>query len=242
MKRLHCVCVQVDDDAFFKEGGFNKKGFNIILYKIRPTKKVKMPTTKKVVLNSSYGGFSLSKTVMHRYRKANGILTVDDERWFFTHSVKRDDPVLIQIIEDVGLKNAGGGLMKLSIVEIPDDVNDWEILDEDGAEWVAETHRIFNNAPCDEMPRKVVINVKYGGFSLSNLVKQQYLARKNLHLDRYVQRDDPELIEIIESVGLDRAAGDHAQFAIVGVPTDVEWEIAEYDGNETVVEKHREWC
>jgi len=204
-------------------------------------KTVQMPA-KKIVLNSSYGGFSLSKPVMHRYREAKGILSPDDERWFFTHSVKRDDPVLIKIIEDVGVQNAGGGQMKLRIVEIPDDVIDWEILDEDGVEWVAEAHRIFNEAPCDELPRKVVINVDYGGFSLSKLVKQQYRPEKTAHLDRYVERDDPELIKIIESIGLDSAAGDQAKLAIVGVPEGVEWEITEYDGNETVVEKHREWC
>ena len=73
-------------------------------------------------------------------------------------------------------------------------------------------------------------------------MKQQYLAKKNVHLDRYVERDDPELIKIIESIGLDSAAGDQAKLAIVGVPEGVEWEITEYDGNETVVEKHREWC
>jgi hypothetical protein len=205
-----------------------------------PMPSKKMPSKKKVVLNSQYGGFSLSKPVMHRYREAKGIVlrSSDDE----THSVKRDDPVLIQIIEDVGVQNAGGGLTKLKIVEIPDDVHDWVILDVDGVEWVAETHRIFDEAPCDEMPRKVVINVDYGGFSLSNLVKQQYLAKKNVHLDRYVERDDPELIKIIESIGLDSAAGDQAKLAIVGVPQDVDWEITEYDGSETVVEKHREWC
>ena len=197
---------------------------------------------KKVVLNASYGGFSLSKTVKKQYREANGIVNKQDERWKFTHNVERDDPSLIQIIESVGLDNAAGARMTLRIAEIPDDVPSWSIIEDDGMEWVAEKHQIFDDPPSDSRPKKIVINVIYGGYSLSKLVKQMYFeAVPEKKMDSDVERDDPVLIGIIETVGLDKASGAHAKLEIVGVPADTEWDIMEYDGAETCVERHRVW-
>ena len=212
---------------------------------------------KKIVLNASYGGFSLSKTVKKQYRAVNGIVSKADERWKFTHKVERDDPSLIQIIESVGLDKAAGARMTLRIAEIPDDVSSWSIVEYDGVEWVAEKHETFDDPPNDSSrPHKVVINVKYGrGFSLSKIVKQMYFEAilpekkksSDWNIDNDVERDDPVLIGIIESVGLDKASEGggthhhHAKLEIVGVPTDIDWEITEYDGAETCVERHRVW-
>jgi len=55
-----------------------------------------------------------------------------------------------------------------------------------------------------------------------------------------INRCDPVLIQVIEELG-DVANGDHAELAIVEIPDDVQWEIAEYDGSEHVAEKHRVW-
>jgi hypothetical protein len=56
--------------------------------------------------------------------------------------VARDDPVLIQVVEELGEK-ANGRFADLKIVEIPDDV-EWQIDEYDGLEWVSEQHRTWN--------------------------------------------------------------------------------------------------
>jgi len=65
---------------------------------------------------------------------------------YFDQDVRRDDPILIQIIEELGLRAAArGGYSKLGIIEIPDDVpaDGWTIMEYDGMEWVAEKHRTW---------------------------------------------------------------------------------------------------
>lgn len=52
---------------------------------------------------------------------------------------KRDDPLLVQVVEELGEK-ANGRCADLEIVEIPDGV-EWEIDEYDGNERVHETHR-----------------------------------------------------------------------------------------------------
>lgn len=60
-------------------------------------------------------------------------------------------------------------------------------------------------------------------------------------IDSYPEkRDDPLLIQVLEELG-PLANGRLAKLKIVEVPDDVEWEIDEYDGWETVEEKHRSW-
>ena len=56
--------------------------------------------------------------------------------------VGRDDPTLIQVVEQLG-DAANGSHAELRIVEIPDGVN-WYIEEYDGLEHVAERHRIWN--------------------------------------------------------------------------------------------------
>lgn len=53
-------------------------------------------------------------------------------------------------------------------------------------------------------------------------------------------RTDNELIITIENLG-DKANGGNAKLKVIEIPDDVEWEIDEYDGMETVREKHRSW-
>lgn len=54
------------------------------------------------------------------------------------------------------------------------------------------------------------------------------------------QRDDPQLIQVIEEFG-EQANGWAAEIVIVEIPDDVEWHIDEYDGMEHVAENHRTW-
>lgn len=60
---------------------------------------------------------------------------------FTERDVARDDPYLVQVVEELG-DRANGRHAELKIVEIPADV-DWEIDEYDGTEWVAEKHRVW---------------------------------------------------------------------------------------------------
>jgi hypothetical protein len=101
----------------------------------------KMP--KEIVLNTAYGGFSPSDEVKRLYLEATKHIP-RGKNWYFSTDVARDDPALIQAIRTVGLENAGGPFTKLKIIEIPDDVLEWDIMDYDGVEWVAERHRTWS--------------------------------------------------------------------------------------------------
>lgn len=53
----------------------------------------------------------------------------------------RDDPFLVQAVEELG-GDSGTKISALKVIEIPDDV-DWEIEEYDGSEWVSEKHRTW---------------------------------------------------------------------------------------------------
>jgi hypothetical protein len=55
-----------------------------------------------------------------------------------------------------------------------------------------------------------------------------------------IPRDDPTLIRVIEELG-EAAAGDFAELKIVEIPESIEYEIDEYDGMESIHERHRSW-
>jgi len=54
-------------------------------------------------------------------------------------------------------------------------------------------------------------------------------------------RDHPDLVKVVEELGSKKASGEHAQLKVVAIPDGVKWEIEEYDGSESVHEKHRSW-
>jgi hypothetical protein len=61
---------------------------------------------------------------------------------FHDRDLARDDPYLVQVVEELGA-SANGRHAELKIVEIPADVN-WEITEYDGNEAVAEKHRTWS--------------------------------------------------------------------------------------------------
>jgi len=90
----------------------------------------------KIVINTCYGGFGLSKEALAFYNeRADTAIKYEDD-------IKRNDPILIEIVGQLG-EAANGGFAKLKVVQIPDDVQ-WQIEEYDGVEWVAEKHRIWN--------------------------------------------------------------------------------------------------
>lgn len=58
--------------------------------------------------------------------------------------------------------------------------------------------------------------------------------------ERPEDRTDKDLIEVVEKLGK-QASGRCAKLEIVEIPDGVEYEIDEYDGIETIREKHRTW-
>ena len=99
---------------------------------------------RKILINECYGGFSFSEEAKFLYKTATQHIP-KDKNWYMDTDVKRDDPVLIDIVERMGFKAAGGALAELAIIEIPDDVPEdgWVIKNFDGKEWVAEKHRTW---------------------------------------------------------------------------------------------------
>jgi hypothetical protein len=92
--------------------------------------------------------------------------------------------------------------------------------------------------------RKVVINTCFGGFGLSELGRVAIAERKRMKLEDFneyeLPRDDYDLVVVVE--GLGKLVNDkHAALKVVEIPTDVEWDIGEYDGVEHVYEVHRTW-
>jgi hypothetical protein len=55
-----------------------------------------------------------------------------------------------------------------------------------------------------------------------------------------MNRDDPHLVATVETLGAS-ANGDHAALKVVEIPSDVEWELVDYDGCEHIAERHRTW-
>ena len=57
---------------------------------------------------------------------------------------------------------------------------------------------------------------------------------------RATPRDDKFLLQVVDEMGED-ANGRYAKLRVVEIPDEVEWEIDEYDGSESVHEKHQVW-
>lgn len=63
------------------------------------------------------------------------------EESLYARAIPRDDPALVQVVEEMG-RAADGDCARLEVVEIPDDVA-WHIEEYDGNEQVAEDHRTW---------------------------------------------------------------------------------------------------
>jgi hypothetical protein len=102
----------------------------------------------KVVYNSCYGGFSLSREAILRAREISGDpkwggSKIKGDEWSpgkpvdrdygFIDGIQRHDPVLVQVVEELGSK-ASGGLSNLKIEDISGTV--YRIDEYDGNESV----------------------------------------------------------------------------------------------------------
>lgn len=74
----------------------------------------------------------------------------------------------------------------------------------------------------------------YGDTCTSKEINSTYFAERN------IPRDDKALVEVVEKLGK-KANGIYADLIVVEIPDDIEWEITDYDGWESVEEVHRSW-
>lgn len=100
---------------------------------------------------------------------------------------------------------------------------------------------------------KIVVNRCFGGFSVSEEVYNLlgfrwdgygFLSNGNFKIksnNSMAYRADEKLIEAIELIGEENSSGSFAKLEIVDIPEDVEWEIGDYDGQESIHEVHRSW-
>ena len=93
------------------------------------------PGDIKIVINTTYGGFDLSRAARDRYKELTGEYPI-------LYEVARDDKVLIQVVEELGVEKAGDSFAKLKIVEVPVGTA-WEIIDIDGLEFVVDRKRVW---------------------------------------------------------------------------------------------------
>lgn len=114
----------------------------------------------KVVINTCFGGFSVSDAVMDKlglpytfadeiaagktyYQGDNYLSNEDLGITSENHYAYRADPRLVAAVEELGKAASSSGPTELTVVEIPDDV-EWEIDEYDGNEQVAEKHRTWS--------------------------------------------------------------------------------------------------
>ena len=106
----------------------------------------------KVVLNSCFGGFGLSKKAIKMLIDKHG-LDINSEHGYVdnedfgivdeSHDAYRMDKRLISVVEELGVEEASGRFAQLRIVDVPDEVVDvygWHIDDYDGCESVHQSH------------------------------------------------------------------------------------------------------
>lgn len=78
----------------------------------------------RVIYNSDYGGFSLSKEACTALNESHG-----------GHAIDRTSPDLLKLMDDWGSKRCSGKYAKLAVFDVPTAwENCWQIQEYDGAE------------------------------------------------------------------------------------------------------------
>jgi hypothetical protein len=112
-------------------------------------------STRKIVINKSYGEFCLSHKAFLRLRELNqgDTLREHNPAEYWPHAsrpdepslnmlgalIPRDDQKLVQVVEELR-SEANGHCAELKVVEIPNDI-EWKIEKSYGIEHVSESHR-----------------------------------------------------------------------------------------------------
>lgn len=96
--------------------------------------------------------------------------------------------------------------------------------------------------------RDIVISPEFGGPELSSEAIDMLRAEGLEILDAHMfPRDDVRAVRLVQEhpdiagAPIPLLRGRRVRFAVVTIPADVSWQIAEHDGAEWVAEQHREW-
>ncbi len=103
----------------------------------------------KVLVNDCYGGYGISLEAEQLYFTKKGIsFELIEERYgrgkylidgeVAYAEIDRDDPILIEVVEEIGSERASGEHAELSISEIPDGC-EYDIHEYDGTEYISST-------------------------------------------------------------------------------------------------------
>ena len=99
-----------------------------------------LPQYRKVALNRCMGdGFKLSEQAVQLYAR----LTKTDVETASAHiatKLRRDDALLIAIIEKLGSAAASGFCANIVVISIPASLQGWMVEEVEGREWIAESH------------------------------------------------------------------------------------------------------
>ena len=145
-------------------------------------KNQKMQDSRKIAINSCYGGFGLSPKAIHRLACRLG-----KPCYFFTR----------------------------------DCINN------------GESKYVYQYTPVDGYPTGIM----WYAFTVKDPENHEY---KDIVIKYPEDRSNPDLIAVIEELG-EEANGLYAEIKIVKIPSDVKWEINEYDGLEHIAEIHQTW-
>jgi hypothetical protein len=97
---------------------------------------------------------------------------------------------------------------------------------------------------------KIVIHTGYGGFTLSDEAIAMFCERKNIaayELTTYadeIERDDPDLVAVVETLGVLATRRPYTSLKAVEVPMwlrEKGWYIVDDDGFEHIAEKCSTW-
>ena len=100
------------------------------------------------------------------------------------------------------------------------------------------TTKLFNKIPIEKATSYDKSLTKDFGNTIKNgwkTFKKDYFSFND------IERNDPDLIKVIEMLGEKKASGQLAKLKVVEVPDDISWELDEYYGFENVHETHHSW-
>lgn len=156
--------------------------------------------TKKVVINSCFGGFRLSYLAIKEIAKRKG-----KDCFFFRYNFPGRTYTPLTL-EEAEAEEEDNRLATIIAYSVPNP-QDYKL-----------------NEP-DE----------------NGLYKEANKRAREISLDDFREnREDKDLIAVVEELGA-KASTRVSDINIVEIPADVEYVIEEYDGNETIAEKHRTW-
>lgn len=85
----------------------------------------------KVIINTCFGGFGLSKRAYDLYKQRAGVENIAEYSWDEDY---RADPIMVAVVKELG-RDADDMFSCLEIVEIPDEYN-YDIDEYDGLEHI----------------------------------------------------------------------------------------------------------